>query len=364
MPGRADPAGQPKRRERGRGQAGAGPAPLVVGVRGRPRAQRAADEHRGHVDRGDARPGRGQQFVDHALPEQVGRLHRGVHDQGAEDKRGEGQPVRQVRAAEADQRVRGEQRPLDDAGERPAEPGPRVDVLAAERGDQGAGRPREREQADLQLVKAVRRAAEQERDRGPERGERPEAARADQAPPAQHRLDPDEAEGLPQLPAVTRVDLRRQVGHHLVEDDGRGDHADGGERVDAAPAGQLGDDARERTGQQDAREQPGQHGADRPGALRRSRERRGERDQHLDDDRRDPDDQGERAERREAGGGRAGADGHRVDAEQDGEQRSPPGDVRGGDEEQQADAVAELGEGDEQGRARLADPQAVGDGRQ
>ncbi len=183
-------------------------------------------------------------------------------------------------------------------------------------------------------------------------------------PPAQHRLGARDVQGLPELREVPRADLRRQVGHRAVEDErGRG-HDDRGDRVDAAPAGDLGDDPGERPGQQDAGEQPGQHGADHPGALGLGGEGGRERDQHLDDHRCDAYHKGERAQDSQVGGRGAGGYGQRVDAEQDGEQPAAAGDVPGRDEQQQADAVTQLGERDQQRRARLRDVQAGRDRRQ
>ena len=218
------------------------------------------------------------------------------------------------------------------------------DVRGGERGRHAD----QREQPDRRLAEAVGPRGQHERERGPEDAHEPERERAVGGAQAQHRLAGDERRDRAQQPAVGQRDGRRDVGQPAPQQGGETEHGRGAEPEHGAPAGRLRDEARQRSRQQRADHEARHDRADDPAPLGVGRERGGERDQDLGDDRRDADGGEREAQRPEPGRQGGGGQADRGD-EQGGRDEAPAvHEVAERDEQHEAGRVAELADGDEQ----------------
>nr|UXN29150.1 hypothetical protein N8D75_02235 [Curtobacterium flaccumfaciens] len=129
---------------------------------------------------------------------------------------------------------------------------------------------------------------------------------------------------------------------------GEDDRDDGGERVDRAPPERVRDQTADRPRHQDAGEHPGRDRADHASALRGVGEVPGQRDEELPGDRGDPDQRQGDQERREGRCDRGEQQRDGGGDEHPGDQAPAVEDVPERHDEQDADGVADLGQGDEQ----------------
>ncbi len=156
---------------------------------------------------------------------------------------------------------------------------------SGQRRDESAGGAGQAKQPDRGRAVVVGRGAEQERDRGPKDGEDGELQRAEGHALSQHRFlgdqRDDRAQNRPVGDALGRRDDRQRAPEGGREDE----HPAGRERVHEPPAAERGDHAAEGACHEDADQQAAHHRADDLAALVRRRERRGERHDHLRDNR-------------------------------------------------------------------------------
>ncbi|EMD23884.1 hypothetical protein C791_6543 [Amycolatopsis azurea DSM 43854] len=190
---------------------------------------------------------------------------------------------------------------------------------------------------------------------GAERGEDQQRERS--ARPEDRFLGEKRQRGPQQPPVAHAVSGGGRGGQDAVQHD-RDQHGHaGGHHVHRAPAGDVGQRPGNRACQQDPEDDAGRHEPDHPSSSGRIRQRRRERDQELGHHR-------EHADRRHPGEQDQAVRGGRGDQFGDREQRQQPGDeptafeqVTERDQQEQAQAVAELRERDDAAHGRRGDPE-------
>ncbi len=209
-----------------------------------------------------------------------------------------------------------------------------------------------------------------EGERGPDGGEDPEAAGAVDRPDLERRLgagQPGDAEkdlAVRDVGAAVAPVPVRLGGQPAQEDDDEQGGQGGGPGVHAPPAERPRDQAGHHPGADDAGEDPGEDGADHAPAGGVVGERGGVGDQHLGDHAGEPDAEGRDREDRHGRGEGDADQGDGRAGQHDGAEDAPVDDVAERDDEQQAEGVAEQGQGRHSAEGPDADAEVAADGRQ
>ena len=124
------------------------------------------------------------------------------------------------------------------------------------------GEAGEAEEADLRLAVVEGRVGEEEGERRPDQAEAGEATGAEDHPPAQQRLAADQRADAAEQGAVAERGRGAALRQRPPEGDPEHRHRHRGEGEDGAPAGDAGDQAGEGAGEKDAGQQAAHHHAD------------------------------------------------------------------------------------------------------
>jgi hypothetical protein len=310
------------------------------------RAGGPAEEKEPDVKRVEPAARRGVERVDRLLSRDERRLHREIdRHRAACESPDASRHERQRETAGRDEKRRARERT----------PVARIAEAPGHGSDQRARGADERERADPRLTQPEGRRGEPKRDRRPKRAEdRKHRGLIDHAA-AQHGLPAEDRHERTHQRAVSVRIIRHAPRKNAREDGDREREQYGGKHVHGAPARDARHEARDGAREQDAEDQAAHHLAhDAPARLGR-REVRGERHEHLRDDRRHADRERRREKERERGR-RGRGDERRRRARHDREDEAPVLDeVAERHEREQSARVPDLRDRDDEARGRVAD---------
>ncbi len=229
-------------------------------------------------------------------------------------------------------------------------------------GAERTGGPGQAEQPDLGVAEAERRGGQGQHHRGEQHGDGGEDEQCESGADPEHGLLGEQREDrADQFRVADPLRAAAFGGDDRGEGDGRGAGGDGGDDVDGAPSGEVADGAGDGPGEEDADHDAAGDDADDAAPVGGVGEGGRVGDHHLGG-------HGEHADRRHGeqhqrggGGERHGGERRDGEAELGGDQGAAVEVVAERDEQQQADRVADLGEGADQADRGVVDAEVPGD---